>query len=127
MKTLKLSALLVFLFFSLFTISSVKAKIAPVDLGVAPVDVSIPTAQYGNTIVAPVTTTAPSFTTNNNISSNLVASPACGWHNGQYYPLPCTSYPIDKGLIFLLIAGLAVGVKVLLNRTQMTQTVDLKS
>lgn len=125
MKALKVSALFVFLFLTLVAVSPAEAKVAPVDLSIAPVDVSIAPAQYGNTTVAPITTTTPSFTINNNVNTSLASAPACGWHNGFYYPLPCTSYPINKGLIFLLLAGLAVGIKVLFNRTKMTQAVGL--
>jgi len=103
MRTLKLSAIVVIVL-SIFSISSVMAK---TDLSVAPVDMSIAPPAYGSTNVDPIqTSVATSAIAAQAMNSNMI--------NQSFRP----PLPINNNIVFLLIAGLAIGVKVMIARNK---------
>jgi len=127
MKTLKLSITSVLVLFSVLTASTAFAKLPPVDLSIAPVNLSVGAPTYGNTTVGTVNTNiSPYITGNTSQMANASGSSMDSYVNGQYYNFfgfwfqynngnwtYAPNYPINSGLIFLLIAGVAIGVKVI--------------
>ncbi|WP_295648179.1 hypothetical protein [uncultured Mucilaginibacter sp.] len=134
MKNLKLSIASVLVILSLFTASSAMAKLPPVDLSIAPVNLSVGAPTYGNATVGDVGTNvvSPYITGNTSQMANASGSSLnAGYVNGQYYNIfglwfeynngtftYAPNYPINSGLIFLMIAAIAIGIKVLLNQNK---------
>ena len=85
MKTLKLSITSVLVLFSVLTASTAFAKLPPVDLSVAPVNLSVDAPTYGNTTVGTVNTNiSPYITGNTSQMANSTSGSLDGYVNGQY-------------------------------------------
>jgi hypothetical protein len=123
MKTHKLTITSLIFACCFFIGSLAHAKVAPLDLTVG-------APQYGNTdvpaLVAPAPTVAsPNFSSKLSTNSFSIFNP----QNGEAYNIFGTwyvynngnwnvGYPIDSNIVILLIAGVAIGIKVIVSQNK---------
>jgi hypothetical protein len=127
MKLFKPTITLLLFACSLFITTTASAK------SIAAVDLSIAAPQYGNTDI-PALVTAPPPVSGPNFSSKLAGTSSSSFsiwdpQNGEAYNIFGTwyvynngswsvGYPINSNIIILLIAGVAIGLKVLVAQSK---------
>lgn len=84
---------------------------------------SVAPAQYGNTTVAPATASDKFANTNNGASYNAGGNPngGVGQGNGNGNQ---DHYPINNGILFLLAAGIVIGIKVVADQSKKLKTTE---
>ncbi len=122
MKCFKLTIAAAIFMCTLFIAAPSQAKVEPLDLSIAP-------PQYGNTEIPQLVQSAPLVPSTPDFSSKLstASSSFSIWdpQNGEAYNILGTwyvynngswtvGYPIDSNIVILLIAGIAIGIKVIL-------------